>query len=55
MTAASASADGLDMRLRGLRLPSFVEHHGEYAKRAEKEGWTFEQYLDELATVELTE
>ena len=45
----------LDVLLRALRLPSFIAAHAEYAKRAEKEGWTFEDYLRELASLELTE
>ena len=50
-----ADSDQLDILLRGLRLPSFSTAHAEYAKRAEKEGWTFEAYLRELASLELTE
>ena len=29
------------MKLRALKLPSFVAYHGEVATRAEKEGWSF--------------
>ncbi len=49
------SGDGLDMKLRSLRLPSFVAHHEEVSKRAEKGGWQFDRYLDELAEIEITE
>lgn len=55
MRRTTVVSDALDVQLRGLKLPSFVQHHGEYARRAEKEGWAFEQYLRELAEVELTE
>ena len=49
------SGNGLEMKLRSLRLPSFVSHHGEVEQRAEKGGWGFDRYLDELAEVEITE
>jgi DNA replication protein DnaC len=45
----------LPVSLRALRLPSFVAHHGEIAQRAEKEGWSFTQYLSHLAELELNE
>ncbi len=44
---------GLDMMLRQLRLPSFVTHHQEVAKQAEKQGWTLGHYLQHLAEAEL--
>jgi len=37
--------ESLPLSLRALRLPSFVAHHDEVAQRAEKEGWSFTQYL----------
>src|SRR6266404_798953 len=49
------SGNGLEMKLRSLKLPSFVAHHGEVGQRAEKGGWGFDRYLDELAEVELEE
>jgi DNA replication protein DnaC len=49
------SQNGLEMKLRLLKLPSFVAHHGEVGKRAEKGGWGFDRYLDELADVEIEE
>ena len=51
----SGRQDSLEMKLRALKLPSFVALHGEVAKRAEKEGWSFGQFLEELADVELAE
>lgn len=38
--------------LRALKLPAFVDHHAEVARTAEKQGWSFEQYLQHLAEVE---
>jgi len=46
---------GLDVLLRELRLPTFVRLHGELAGEAEAQGWSFEQYLGQLAEVELEE
>jgi len=45
----------LEMLLRALRLPSFVELHQEVSRRAEKEGWSHERYLHYLAEVELAQ
>ncbi|MFZ4580698.1 MAG: IS21-like element helper ATPase IstB [Myxococcota bacterium] len=42
----------LPVMLRALKLPSFVQHHAEVARTAEKQGWTFEQYLQHLAEIE---
>jgi DNA replication protein DnaC len=41
--------------LRALRLPSFLSAYAEVAQRAEKEGWTFEQFLLQLAELEVSE
>jgi DNA replication protein DnaC len=54
MKAAAARA-GLAMKLRALKLPSFVTHHAELAGRAETEGWPFDRFLDGLADLELEE
>jgi DNA replication protein DnaC len=43
------------MKLRALKLPSFLAYHGEMAKRAEKGGWSFGKYLEELVDLELEE
>ena len=45
----------LPLSLRALALPSFVAYHDEVASRAEKEGWSFTQYLSHLAELELGE
>jgi len=53
MTAAPRA--GLEVKLRSLKLPSFVAHHGEVAGQAETGGWRFDQFLDALAELELEE
>jgi DNA replication protein DnaC len=45
----------LQMMLRSLRLPTFVESHAEVSRRAANEGWSHEHYLLHLAELELTE
>ena len=52
---AAAPRAGLEMKLRSLKLPSFVAHHGEVAGRAETGGWNFDRFLDGLADLELEE
>lgn len=46
------SKDSLTLFLRGLKLPAFVGHHEEVATMAEKNGWTFGQYLHHLCELE---
>ena len=57
MKTATASTDppSLPILLRKLRLPSFVSHCAEVARKAESEGWTFERYLQQLAELEVTD
>ena len=50
---SSEERPGIEMLLRSLRLPSFVTSHAEVAGKAESEGWTFTQYLNHLAEVEV--
>lgn len=50
--SAAITQDGLVLRLRGLKLPAFVSHHGEIASRAEREGWGFVRFLGELVEIE---
>jgi DNA replication protein DnaC len=47
------SQQGVSNLLRALRLPSFVREHREVSSQAEREGWSFEQYLGHLAETEL--
>jgi DNA replication protein DnaC len=45
--------ESLAVLLRALRLPTFVAMFVETAEQAEKKGWSFEAYLNHLATAEL--
>ena len=47
--------DSTAMLLRGLKLPMFVRHHAEVAAKAEREGWTFGNFLLHLAQLEVEE
>ena len=49
------SAQGLELQLRTLKLPSFVEHHEEVAERAGREGLGFNECLQQLVELELSE
>jgi len=51
----NSKGDGLEILLRTLKLPTFVAYHAEVAEQAEKQGWTFRQYLCRLAEQELEE
>ena len=51
----NSMGDGLEILLRGLKLPAFVAYHAEVAAQAEKQGWSFNQYLYRLAEQELEE
>ncbi len=53
--STAVATDTLILRLRALKLPSFVSHHAELASRAEREGWGFGQFLKELVELELNE
>jgi len=46
---------GLPLLLRALKLPAFNLYYQEIGKQAESQGWTFEQYLQHLAELELEE
>ena len=45
----------LPVSLRALALPSFVAYNVEVTEQAEREGWSFPQYLSHLAELELAE
>ena len=55
MTASASGQQGLPMLLRSLKLPGFVAYHVEVAEKAEREGWSFLQYLEHLVALELDE
>lgn len=46
-------SESLALLLRALKLPTFVALFTETAAQAEKQGWSFEEYLNHLATAEL--
>jgi DNA replication protein DnaC len=50
---SAAVAESVEMQLRALCLPSFVAHHAEIQEKAEREGWSFGQYLQQLCEWEL--
>jgi DNA replication protein DnaC len=53
MNAVTISRDEtLELRLKALRLPSFLEQYLEVAERAAAEGWSHVRYLAELVTQE---
>ena len=49
----SSSADKLTVLLRTLKLPSFKAQYEEVGRLADREGWTFAQYLLQLAEAEI--
>ncbi len=55
MRGAPVADQGVEGLLRALKLPSFVACHEEVAVQAERQGWSFIQYLGHLAEVELSE
>jgi DNA replication protein DnaC len=54
-SAAPTLVQSLALLLRALKLPSFARHAEEVAQKAEREGWTFGQYLHHLAELEVQE
>jgi DNA replication protein DnaC len=54
-TAPKTPHQSLSLLLRTLKLPSFTEHWEEISSKAEREGWTFGQFLHHLAEIEITE
>ena len=56
VTAGKPSAlDALLVLLRALKLPAFARYSEEIASKATREGWTFGQYLQHLAELEVEE
>ncbi len=43
------------MLMRALKLPAFARYADEVSQEAEKEGWSFRQYLRHLAELEIEE
>ena len=55
MTRADATERTLAMLLRLLKLPAFVAAYEEFARHAERDGWTHTEYLRRLVEREITE
>lgn len=53
MSATTIATDEtMQLRLKAMHLPSFLEHYVELAQRAAAEGWSHARYLTELVTLE---
>lgn len=55
MTATTTPEQALALLLRTLRLPSFAESYEEVATKAERQGWSFGQYLRHLCELEVSD
>jgi DNA replication protein DnaC len=53
--AAPSPAQSLALLMRALKLPAFARYAEEIAQKAEREGWTFCQFLRHLAELEVEE
>lgn len=51
----NGATESVGVLLRALKLPGFVRAHAEVARQGEREGWGFEQYLLNLAEIEVEE
>ena len=51
----TAPIQSLGILMRALKLPAFSRYAEEVAQKAEREGWTFGQYLHHLAELEVHE
>ncbi len=54
-TLAQDDSAGLAVLLRRLKLPSFLDRYHDSARQAERDGWTFESYLNHLAELEVAD
>jgi DNA replication protein DnaC len=52
---ATSPVASLAIMMRALKLPTVARHAEEVAQKAEREGWTFGQYLHHLAELEIHE
>jgi DNA replication protein DnaC len=55
MKREDAPESTLAMRLRLLKLPSFVAAHADLSQHAERDGWTHTEYLRRLVELEIAE
>jgi DNA replication protein DnaC len=54
-TMTPSPLDSLVLLLRALKLPTIARHAAEIAHKAEREGWSFMQYLHHLVELEVQE
>ncbi len=52
---STSPAQSLALLMRALKLPAFARYCEEVAQQAEREGWTFGQFLHHLAALEIEE
>jgi len=45
--------EALPVMLKSLRLPTFADHHAEFAKTATDNAWSYERYLSKLCEQEM--
>jgi DNA replication protein DnaC len=56
MSAVTVVTDEtLQLRLKAMHLPSFLDRYAELAERASAEGWSHVRYLTELVTLEASD
>ena len=55
MSTVESAELSLAMMLKSLRLPTVARFHEEVAQKAEREGWSFGQYLRHLVALEVEE
>ena len=48
-------SDVIELKLRQLRLPAFLSHYQGVAIEAERSGWSFVEFLNQMSTLELSE
>jgi DNA replication protein DnaC len=54
-TPPLAKSESLALMLRALKMPTIARHADEIASKAEREGWSFGQYLHHLVELEIQE
>lgn len=54
-TTTTGSEASLTLLLRSLKMPTIARLHEEIGVKAEREGWSFTQYLRHLVVLEIEE
>ena len=55
MSSGVDLTQSLSVMLRALKLPGIAAHYAEVSGQAERQGWSFMQFLHHLCELELTE